>query len=279
MFMLTQYEKHLKGRHAYNIERSRQIREKYYLNPKICPTCQLPLSFELRRNKFCNHSCSAKLTNMKRIESGYCLVNKTKQIKCNECTASFILPLQSRSKLCNKCKQLTTTNTLKTTIFNNRICKCCQQMFIHRSLNRKTCSEKCAGILKRQGAINGGKKSAAIQSQNRRSKNEIHFAELCKDGFANVLTNEPMFNGWDADIILPDYKIAIMWNGAWHYKKITKRHSVEQVQNRDKIKIREIEQAGYISYIIKDPGIENREFVIEQFNKFKEWQALVTIQA
>ena len=32
-----------------------------------------------------------------------------------------------------------------------------------------------------------------------------------------------IFNGWDADIILTDLKIAILWNGKWHYEKLTKK--------------------------------------------------------
>ena len=74
-----------------------------------------------------------------------------------------------------------------------------------------------------------------------------------------------MFNGWDADVIIEDIKYAILWNGPWHYRKITEEHSVEQVQNRDKIKIHEIEQAGYTPYVIKDNGSYNPEFVEQQF--------------
>lgn len=49
-----------------------------------------------------------------------------------------------------------------------------------------------------------------------------------------------MFNGWDADIIIPNIKVAVLWNGKWHYEQIKKGHSVKQVQNRDKIKLKEI---------------------------------------
>ena len=38
-----------------------------------------------------------------------------------------------------------------------------------------------------------------------------------------------MFNGWDADIILPDYKIAILYNGKWHYEEISKQVSLIQI--------------------------------------------------
>ena len=70
---------------------------------------------------------------------------------------------------------------------------------------------------------------------------------------------------------IEDYKIAILWNGPWHYKKITKKHSVEQVQNRDKIKISEIKNKGYIPYIIKDVGKYDKYFVETQFEKLLEY--------
>ena len=77
-----------------------------------------------------------------------------------------------------------------------------------------------------------------------------------------------MFNGWDADVIIPSIKVAVMWNGVWHYKKITEAHSVKQVQNRDRIKIKEIIKAGFTPYVIKDRGKHNPEFVNQEFDKF-----------
>jgi len=155
-----------------------------------------------------------------------------------------------------------------------RNCEHCNILFEvkYRKKTRRFCSINCgdSSISKKElGRING-LKSANVQKQNRRSKNEIHFFELCKDKFNNVLNNEPIFNGWDADIILEDYKIAILWNGKWHYEKITKSHSVSQVQNRDKIKMKEITSAGYIPYVIKDMGRENKNFVIDEFNKLTQ---------
>ena len=115
-------------------------------------------------------------------------------------------------------------------------------------------------------SISGGRKSAL--SQGRRSKNEIYFAELCHNHFDSVETNEPKFNGWDADIIINDIKTAVLWNGKWHYEKITKAHSLSQVQNRDRIKINEIKKFGYQPYIIIDMGKFDKKFVEEQFRKF-----------
>lgn len=113
----------------------------------------------------------------------------------------------------------------------------------------------------------GGKISA--NNQNKRSKNEIYFGNLCKTMFNNVEFNIPFFNGWDADVILHDIKLAILWNGPWHYKQIKKGHSLTQVQNRDRIKHREIINNGYIPYVIKDNGKYSKKFVNNEFNKLK----------
>lgn len=112
----------------------------------------------------------------------------------------------------------------------------------------------------------GGRKSAS--KQNKRSKNEIYFYELCTNYFNNVKHNESIFNGWDADIIIEDNETAILWNGKWHYEKITEAHSLKQVQNRDKIKLKEIRKCGWKAYIIKDLGKYNKKFVEKKFNEF-----------
>lgn len=115
-----------------------------------------------------------------------------------------------------------------------------------------------------------GKKGLSSQINIRRSKAEILFCSLCEDYFNKVTHNEPIFNDWDADVLIWDKKIAVLWNGKWHYEKITRKHSVKQVQNRDKIKCKEIEKAGWKVYIIKDLGKFNEEFVREQFKIFLE---------
>lgn len=144
---------------------------------------------------------------------------------------------------------------------SSKDCIVCGKLFFS---HKKTCSDDCF----RNSLSRAGKKSAEIQSSSRRSKNEIYFYDLCIDKFDLVQNNLPIFNGWDADIILPEYKIAILWNGKWHYEKITGKHSVAQVQNRDKIKIKEIIKSGYTPYIIKDMGKYKPEFVQKEFEKF-----------
>ena len=133
----------------------------------------------------------------------------------------------------------------------------------------KFCSRTCSTTFKNKN-VNLAQKAglASALKQNKRSKNEIYFAELCKGKFKNVKENERLFNGWDADVIIEDLKIAILWNGPWHYKKITRKHSLKQVQQRDKIKLKQIENCGYIAYVIKDDGKHNKNFVETEFENF-----------
>lgn len=151
-----------------------------------------------------------------------------------------------------------------------RTCTICSKEFVVKGYSKKKyCSSSCydGSDLKKEIGRKFGLKSAEIQKENRRSKNEIYFFDLCKEKYNEVLNNEPIFNGWDADVVITKYKIAILWNGKWHYEKITKKHSVKQVENRDKIKIKEIESCGYLPYIIKDMGRENKDFVEKEFEK------------
>lgn len=152
-------------------------------------------------------------------------------------------------------------------------CETCKREFsVAWSLRekRKFCSRSCSGVAigKKYGSIIG---RLSAQKMVKRSKNEILFSELCAEKWA-VTCNEAMFDGWDADVVIADLKVAVLWNGAWHYKdKIRKGHSLLQVQTRDKIKLDVIERHGFQSYVIKDMGRHNPAFVQEEFKKFVEW--------
>lgn len=97
----------------------------------------------------------------------------------------------------------------------------------------------------------GGRASAAIQV--RRSKDEIKLFELCRTSFANVESNKVIADGWDADIVIEEFKLAILWNGPWHYKEMKhKNHSLAQVQQRDSIKKQVLSNNGYTVLIFED---------------------------
>ena len=237
------------------------------ISKKLCEFCKINKVKRLYY-KFCCPECynehkKSKNPKYKNQETRYCVICQ-KQLIRNE-------KLCSRSCLGKYANSQKNINTIK-----DRNCSFCNILFKPKHNSTRFCSKKCvnesAKIDPKRKEIGrkGGRISA--QKQQRRSKNEIYFAELCEKqfGFLNVLTNDPMFDGWDADIILPDHKIAILWNGIWHYQKITEKHSLLQVQSRDKYKLKIIAKYGYNPYIIKDMGKYNPKFVEEQFEIFKQ---------
>lgn len=190
---------------------------------------------------------------------------------------------QVKQNISNKLKNLYKNKITHTNKI--RICKVCNNeytLLTNLSATKKFCSQECYQYYKKhrkdflsEETIKKyrecGHKLVSILKDTKRSKNEIGFYELCKKEFINVTHNEPIFNGWDADIIIHDLKIAILWNGRWHYEKLTKTHSVQQVQNRDNIKINEIKKCGYYPYIIKDMGkysVKKIQYEWEIFNNF-----------
>jgi hypothetical protein len=205
-------------------------------------------------------------------------------ILCKKCELSF-KPHNKKSVFCSrKCKdsyprseesKKKTSDALKKII--HKICGFCKQDFIAEKSILTFCSNKCfrdhkqTDIYKdklRDGGRLGGRISA--QSQGRRSKNEIYFAELCEEYFGkdNIICNQPIFDGWDADVIITSKKMAVLWNGQWHYKQIMKSQSLKQVQARDKIKWDVILKNGYTPFVIKDMGKHNPKFVQQEFATF-----------
>lgn len=258
----------ISGAQAYQKEQYEKRLEEYKSNPKRCLNCNKILCYTLTvkngRNsrKFCTQSCAAIYNNNKRTKTTKGVKKLCKCLHCN-CFIEISLHSSFKTTICNECKPTKLVRTGQ----KAKKCSICNKDF--RSTKNKTCSVECAKVAKRNGAVKGGQRSVVLQ--NRRSKNEICFYELCKTKFSNIANNRPMFNGWDADIIILDYKIAILWNGAWHYKKITQRHSVLQVQNRDKIKLKEIQNSGFTPYVIKDLGKYSIKKVKAEFQIFCTW--------
>lgn len=231
----------------------------------ICPKCGKRFSLFLTdkeyksRNyrKYCSRSCANA-----RIHSEETKLKISDNVKFTFREIESLNPGCSCRKIpykIYKCKTCGKTYTYKD-YKNQSYCSAeCKNSKIHDEERRKQLSEY---------GRKGGIRSATVQAEIRRSKNEICFCNLCEKFFENVEHNIPIFNNWDADIIIHDIKFAVLWNGPWHYRKIKNNHSVKQVQNRDNIKIREIEKFGYTPYIIKDDGKYNEVFVKEEFNKF-----------
>ena len=227
-----------------------QRQDDYSKNPDKCLCCgkELPYPKLGNKKKFCNSSCAATYNNTKRPKH-------EKQIVLKK------LPRMNACAMCNK--------PFRFIGKGKRFC-CTTCRTLYRQEHPKIITDDMRESFRR-----GGQRSASIQQKTRRSKNEIRFFELCANHFTQVTSNDQMFNGWDADVIIHDIKTAVLWNGKWHYEKITKAHSVAQVQNRDRIKINEIKKCGFAPYVVKDLGRTgdkaNERFVTEQFNTFIDW--------
>lgn len=210
---------------------------------------------------FCNSSCAATYNNknIKRSEN-----KKLKKANCKHCNAEIIVHAHTNifNARCKNCKTVKVQKKQwrKKQLAVEKYCADCSVKII--TINGKYCKD-C--IHNRR--VETGKKSAQKQANTRRSKNEMYFAELCKQHFDNILENKAMFNGWDADVIIPSLSLAVLWNGNWHHKVITTEKHFNMIKNRDKIKINEIRKAGYKPYVINDYGNYDKEFVEQKFKE------------
>lgn len=147
----------------------------------------------LTKNKFCTISCSTKFNNTLRSVDSRKQQSQSlkKYFESNPNVRDF-------SNYINRYCIIKYTN-----------CIVCDKIFIKKSSSKRKC---CSDICKSNLLSKNARISIANQVKTKRSKNEIYFSDLCKSKFV-ILTNNQMFNGWDADIIIPNLKIAILWNG------------------------------------------------------------------
>lgn len=178
----------------------------------------------LTKTKFCSHTCSATYNN---------------KLKYPNNTGS--IPIKDPGKINSK------FFFLNGKINYSKIswCKICNKLIPNSS--RATCSDECKAIIFRQAGCSSAAKVV------RRSVDEITLYELCHSYFTSVRHNIQLVDGWDADIIIDDHKIAVLWNGPWHYKQMPhKTHSLLQVQNRDRLKIKALTSDGWKIMIFED---------------------------
>lgn len=247
-----QREKSVKGATA-TAEKWKSIVSQYNLQPNRCQICGQPLRYESRKKSFCSSRCAAKSRTGTKMETStrskisQSLKRRRSHLKvvtstCIECGTVFVIPRKVGP--------------------NGKM----------RLSRRRTCSDHCLHLVSVKIGERAGKISAS-KSSVKRSKNEVMFFELCKSIQPSV-SSEFSINGWDADIAFVDEKVAVFWNGIWHYKQLpVHNHHLRQVQNRDKIKKELYESSGWKVYVIQDMGKRNPTFVSRQFDVFKEWWA------
>lgn len=108
-------------------ERKLKRKEKYNLNPKKCRCCGAPISYEKRKNNFCNSSCAATYHNTGRNKRYS--IEERKQLQD-----------QIDNKYCKNCgKKLIFTKTCTIKDFLKR--ECCSQK-CYNELRQKTYIDK-----------------------------------------------------------------------------------------------------------------------------------------
>jgi hypothetical protein len=163
-----------------------------------CKTCLIEFKkaqkeIDQSANNFCTKSCAASYNNKNRV-----LTDEHKQNISNG--VKRYVQLSGTGIIKNKCNQ--------SRLIKIRNCKICNNEIKHSK--NKTCSKECLKISQVKAGL------ASQASQQKRSKNEILFYELCVKYFKDteVLSNPLMFedkngNFWDADVVIPKYNIAI----------------------------------------------------------------------
>lgn len=217
-------------------------RDAYENNPKYCKCCNAKIPYDKRVNNFCSNSCSARMSNWYRKIKG--LPNEEELREKG--------PPPKKIKKKRDIKPYTPT-----------YCVTCGALITRKTKAKlKTCGNPAC--LKERLS-----KAGRERKNKRRSKGEIYLSELISQQFSETLLNKNIFGAWDADIIINDRKVAILYNGPFHYVKIGNKFdaSLPATKNRDFLKIREIIKSGYIPYIVSDLGKFNREFVNREFIK------------
>lgn len=212
-------------------EKCKISREESKINyiPHECLYCNVKIGYENKNRKFCSGSCRAKYHNEKCGKR-----SKITKQKISESVRSYI-----------------SEHRIEYTPITFRQCHNCKRQFVHSTKKKETTSKHCSYICLQQTRSRNGRNNPNLGVK--RSKDEVKLFNLISEEFMNVEPNYNVIDGWDCDIALLDYKIAILWNGPWHYREMEfGNHSLVQVQNRDKIKTKLFSEMGWMVITYED---------------------------
>ena len=231
----------LHSKHCHENKCSKNPKSAKYANltkTRVCERCgkEYTLECEDATERFCSRSCAN--TRQHSLETR----NKISKSAVEYCRSHpDIFPsLVTSDKFCSVCgKKLCRYN-------KTGLCKA------HAHLN--PVSEETRLKLSK-----AGRRSAQVQKEARRSKIEALFFEEVSKIFSDAEANKLIIDGWDTDVFIPSLNLAIFWNGACHYYPIYGTASLNQTQNRDRIKEKMFNNMGIRVYVIKDINSEYPE--------------------
>lgn len=250
------------------------LRKRNY-HPYICEHCGKEFTEDFRKDiksikdfppRFCSRKCAnaRKMTNEKKKKISSTLIKRYLDYNHVSYSSNDYKKLQLTIEELKKQKDKEKQIKYK--------CIICGNPYISTLKKEKT--KKYKGYCKKCALSAAGKHSSISRKSTRASKAEIYFRELCEKEGWQVIHNVAMFNGYDADVILPEFKVAVHWNGPWHYEgyiKNLKGFSYKQINNRDILKYKEIEKFGYNNYIIKYIEKFSEDKINKEFTKFLEY--------
>ena len=207
----------------------------------ICKQCGIEHKSYQKRT-FCGLSCSAIYLNKARGESGWEISKESKK------KISVTLKSKPRKEIIiYDFKDYKIDNYTKAPYSPVKTCDNCGKYFLKIKYSNN-CSDECSHEIRSRKA-----RARSNGVLTKRSKLEVELHDLCELSFPNVTSNIKMFDGWDADILLNDHKVAILWNGPWHYREMNfGNHSLKQVQNRDRIKTKIFNDNGWAVEVFED---------------------------
>lgn len=243
---------------------------------KKCKNCDISFNYITEKQIYCSKICCNKYQVKNRKQHSLfckkCEINfssKHKEqiycsLKCSEHSKEKYSEMGKKSIQLKFVDKVLLKHTLKQCLY-------CNNNFVPTRNVQKYCSRNCAlshtHILIKNGTIK--------TNSNNRGKAEIYFSKLCMNHFGedDILCNEKLFkdkNGglWDADIIIKSLKIAVLYDGIFHFVKVKKDMKLEQIKSRDKLKRSIILSNGYKYYTVKDLGKFNKSFVENEFYLF-----------
>lgn len=234
------YKNHLTNLKKERTSKLETERHEYISNPKKCSKCNTEIPYPRRHWNHCSRACS----NSRQW-------NEDDKIKKSVAAKRFFK--ENKKEKNKKIIQKKTKKKVEVSCIGcNTTLHVSLKAYQKRQIKLFSCNENsCKSTYMKEVSRESGKRSA--NKRNKRSKKEIELYNLLKLKFSNIGSNEPIANGWDADILLHDHKIAILWNGPWHYREMGfANHSLKQVVNRDCIKIQEFESIGWDVLIYED---------------------------
>jgi len=243
------------------IEKRDKLIIDYNNNPKKCKNCNSIIPYNKRMNSYCSSSCSATINNKNRIGKTYTL--------SEEGLKNLVENGKKRGKQLTEYYKAnpdiykTFIRNIKT--FNSKpkkefICPVCGKILLlteNEFRKRKYCGGSCRNKINNK-VIYGI-----------RSKAEVYLENKLKEEFPELImyfNDRELLNGMELDVYIPSLKLAIEWNGIYHYKNIRNDGLFERVKNKDFEKVVECEKLNVYLYIIKDLTSQNK-FIRDETEK------------